>query len=316
MLYYILRRLLMLPLVLLGISVVVFSLMSLIPGDPALAILGPYATPERLAALREQMGLDEPMLIRFFTWLGDILQGSFGRSVALQRPVLDEILERVGPTLLLTGAALALSMLMGLSAGAVAAVHRNRWPDRLLTFVVLIGISTPSFWLALLLILVFAVWLNWFPVSGMFSVYGGGDLGDALRHLVLPAFSLALVATGVIARLTRTAMLDVLGQTHIQMARAHGLHERQVIYRHAFKNMLVQVIPVVGLQAGFLLGGAVYIETVFQWPGLGRMLVDAISSRDLLLVQGGVLLMASGYVLVNLLTDMTQHVLDPRLRME
>lgn len=312
---YALRRLLQLVPVLLGISIVVFFITALLPGDPALAILGPYATPESLASLRAELGLDRPVWQRYVIWLGNVVQGDLGRSVTLQRPVIDEIAERLGPTLLLAGAALGLSVVLGFAAGAVAAAHRQRWQDNALTLAVLLGISTPQFWLALLLVLVFAVWLQWLPASGMISVYGGGDLGDLLRHLVLPTISLALVATGVLARLGRTAMLEELSQDYVRMARAKGLTERQVVYRHAFRSMLGRMMPLIGLQAGFLLSGAVYVETVFQWPGMGRMLVDAISTRDLLLVQGGVLVLASAYVLVNLLADVLQHLLDPRVRL-
>jgi peptide/nickel transport system permease protein len=310
---YLLNRLLQLLPVLFGISLVVFSIMALLPGDPALAILGPYATPEALASLRRELGLDHPLWERFLIWFGNLLHGDLGRSVSLQRPVLDEISERVGPTLLLAAAALSLAVALGLGAGAVAAAHRGRWQDRTLTLLVLLGISTPQFWLALLLILVFGVWLQWLPVSGMFAVFGGGDLADLLRHLLLPASSLAVVVTGVLARLGRTLMLEELSQDYVRMARARGLSERRVIYRHAFRNVLGKAVPVIGLQTGFLLGGAVYVETVFQWPGMGRMLVDAIASRDLLLVQGGVLVMASVYVLVNLGADILQHLLDPRV---
>jgi peptide/nickel transport system permease protein len=312
---YLLRRLLQLAPVLFGISLVVFLIMALLPGDPALAILGPYATPESLASLRAELGLDEPLWRRYLIWLGNLLQGDLGRSVTLQRPVIDEIMERLGPTLLLAGSALVLSVWLGLLAGIVAAVHRRGWQDYLLTLLVLLGISTPQFWLALLLILVFAVWLGGLPVSGMLSVYAGGGWSDLLRHLILPALSLAVVVTGVLARLSRTAMLEELSRDYVRMARARGLSERRVVYRHALHNMLGKLMPVIGLQAGFLLGGAVYIETVFQWPGLGRLLVDAISTRDLLLVQGGVLVMASAYVLVNLLADILQHLLDPRIRL-
>lgn len=311
---YLLRRLLQLIPVLLGISLVVFLIMALLPGDPALAILGPYATPESLASLRQELGLDAPLWRRYLIWLGNLLQGDLGRSITLERPVIDELSERLGPTLLLAGSALALSVLLGLAAGILAAVHRRGWQDHLLTLTVLLGISTPQFWLALLLILLFAVWLGWLPVSGMLAVYGGGGLTDLLRHLILPTLSLTVVVTGVLARLGRSAMLEELSRDYIRMARARGLSEHRVIYRHACKNMLGKLMPVIGLQTGFLLGGAVYIETVFQWPGLGRMLVDAISTRDLLLVQGGVLVMASAYVLVNLLADIIQQMLDPRIR--
>ncbi|HSP80827.1 MAG TPA: ABC transporter permease, partial [Myxococcaceae bacterium] len=303
---YLLKRLLLLGPVLLGLSAMVFALVSLVPGDPALALLGPYATPERVAELHRELGLDGPLPLRYATWLGNVLHGELGRSYSLNRPVLDTVLERLGPTLLLAGAALVLATLLGLVAGAVSAVHRQRWPDRVLTLLSLAGLSTPAFWLALLLVSVLAVQARFFPVSGMSSGHGphAGGVLDLLHHLALPALSLALIAAGIIARVTRTAMLEVLGQGYIRNARARGIPEEQLLYRHAFRNAVVSVIPVIGLQAGFVLGGAVYIETVFQWPGLGRMLVDAILARDLLLVQGGVLVVATAYVLINLCTDL------------
>lgn len=313
MLQYIVRRLLMMIPVLLGISVIVFFLMALIPGDPAQAILGSYATPENLARLRSEFGLDEPLVKRFFIWLGNILQGDFGRSFSLERPVIDEVLERLGPTLLLSGTSLILCTFFGLLSGVVTAVKQYGWQDKLFTILVLIGISTPSFWLGLVLILIFSVELHWFPVSGMFSIYGGGGLWDLLRHLFLPSVTLAVVATGVLARLSRSNMLEVLRQDYVRTARAKGLKERTVIMKHAFKNALVNIVPVIGIQTGFVLGGAVYIEMVFQWPGIGRMLVTAITTRDILLVQGGVLLVAACYVLINLMTDVIQHILDPRI---
>lgn len=310
---YITKRLLLMIPVLFGISLIVFFIMALIPGDPALAILGSYATPENVAKLRAEFGLDQPLIQQYFTWLGNVLQGDFGRSYSLNRPVIDEVLERLGPTLLLAGTSLLLCTVFGLIAGVISAVKQYGWQDKLLTLAVLIGISTPSFWLGLILILIFAVQLKWFPASGMYAIYGGGDLPDLLNHLVLPAITLAVVATGVIARLTRSAMLEVLRQDYVRTARAKGLREGKVIYKHAFKNALVNIIPVIGIQAGFVIGGAVYIETVFQWPGIGRMLVTAITTRDILLVQGGVLVVAACYVLFNLMADVLQRLLDPRL---
>lgn len=311
---YIFKRLLALIPVLFGLSIIVFLMMALIPGDPATAILGNFATPENVARLNAQLGLDRPLPQQYVIWLGNLLQGDLGRSFALNRPVLDEVMERFSATLILAGAALVLCSVLGLLAGIVSAVRQFGWTDRIITLFVLIGISTPSFFLGLMLILFFAVNLRWFPASGMYAIYGGGDLPDLLYHLVLPAVTLAAVATGVIARLTRTAMLEVLRQDYIRTARAKGLSERRIIYRHAFKAALVSVIPVIGIQAGFVLGGAVYIETVFQWPGIGAMLVNAISTRDLLLVQGGVLVVATSYVLFNLAADIVQSMLDPRLR--
>lgn len=311
---YIAKRLLAVIPVLLGLSVVVFLMMALIPGDPATAILGNYATPDNVARLNAQLGLDKPLPQQYLIWLSNLAQGDLGRSFALNRPVLDEVMERFSATLILAGAALLLCSILGLLAGIVSAVRQFGWADRIITLFVLIGISTPSFFLGLMLILGFAVNLRWFPPSGMYAIYGGGDLPDLLRHLVLPAVTLAAVATGIIARLTRTAMLEVLRQDFIRTARAKGVSERRVIYVHAFKAALVSVIPVIGIQAGFVLGGAVYIETVFQWPGIGAMLVNAISTRDILLVQGGVLVVAASYVLFNLVADVAQSLLDPRLR--
>jgi|TARA_A100001391_G_scaffold196762_1_gene175911 peptide/nickel transport system permease protein len=311
---YILKRLISAIPVIIGLSVIVFGIMALIPGDPALAILGSYATPENVARINRELGLDRPVWEQYFVWVGNMVQGDFGRSFILNRPVIDEVLERFGATLILAGASLVMCSILGILAGVVSAVRQFGWTDRIVTFFVLIGISTPAFWLGLLFILLFAVQWRILPASGMYAVYGGGDLPDLLIHLILPATTLAIVATGVIARLTRAAMLEVLRQDFVRTARAKGLNERAVIYRHAFKAALVSIIPVIGIQAGFVMGGAVYIETVFQWPGIGAMLVNAISTRDILLVQGGVLVVAVTYVLINLLADVAQAILDPRLK--
>ncbi len=311
---YILKRLVSAIPVLFGLSVIVFLIMALIPGDPATAILGSYATPENVERINRELGLDKTLLEQYGIWISNLLQGDFGRSYILNRPVLDEILDRFGATLILSGTALVLCSILGLLAGIVSAVRQFGWVDRAVTFVVLIGISIPSFFLGLLLILFFAVQWRLLPASGMFAAYGGGDLPDLLRHLILPATTLSVVATGVIARLTRASMLEVLRQDYVRTARAKGLNERTVIYKHAFKAALVSIVPVIGIQAGFVLGGAVYIETVFQWPGIGAMLVKAISTRDILLVQGGVLVVAASYVLFNLLADVVQSLLDPRLK--
>lgn len=300
--------------VLVGVSVIVFLVINLIPGDPARAILGTFATPANTAELTQQLGLDRPLPVQYLVWVGHLLHGDLGRSYILHKPVLDEVLDRLFPTLLLAGAALVLAGVVGIPLGITAAVRQNGWQDKLITVSVLVGISTPSFWLGMLLIFWFGVRLAWLPVGGMMRMFGGGGVGDVASHLVLPAVTLAAVATAVLVRLTRGAMLEVLRQDYVRTARAKGLTEGRVIYVHAFRNALVGIIPVIGLQAGFVLGGAVYIETVFQWPGIGRMLVSAISTRDILLVQGGVLVVASAYVIVNLLTDLAQSMLDPRIR--
>ncbi len=310
---YLLKRLLSLIPVLIGLSLIVFLIMAMIPGNPAQALLGAWATPENVARINQELGLDKPLYQQYLIWIGNMLHGDFGHSWVLNRPVIDEVLERLGATLVLGGCALLISSVLGLLAGVVSAVRQFGWADRTITLLVLLGISLPSFWIGLLMIMLFAVQLQWFPASGMYAIWGGGDWLDLLHHLALPAITLALVATGVIARLTRTAMLEVLRQDYIRTARAKGLAERQVVWRHAFRAALVAVIPVIGIQAGFVLGGAVYIETVFQWPGLGAMLVKAVATRDLLLVQGGVLVAAAAYVLINLCADILQSLLDPRL---
>lgn len=311
---YVLKRLVAVVPVLFGLSIIVFLVMALIPGDTATAILGSYATPENVERINRDLGLDKPLVQQYAIWIGNVLQGDFGRSFALNRPVLDEVLERFQATLVLAGVSLVLCSVIGLLAGVVSAVRQFGWADRVITFFVLAGISTPSFWLGLLLIYLFAVQWRILPASGMYAVYGGGDLKDLLLHLILPAATLAVVAAGVIARLTRGAMLEVLRQDYVRTARAKGLPERRVIYAHAFRAALVSVVPAIGIQAGFVLGGAVYVETVFQWPGIGAMLVKAISTRDILLVQGGVLVVAASYVLFNLLADVVQSMLDPRIR--
>ena len=311
---YALRRVALAVPVLFGVSVVVFLTISLIPGDPALAILGTYATPESVARLNAELGLDRPLPVRYLIWAKGVLTGDLGRSYALDRPVLDEVADRLGPTLILAAAALALSVLFGLGAGVVSAVRQNSLADGAIRLALLIGISTPSFFLGILLIQQLSVQLHFFPTGGMTSLFGGGGIFDLLHHLVLPAITLAVVAAAIVGRLTRAAMLDVLRQDFVRAARAKGLPESSVIAGHALKSAFAAVIPVIGLQAGYVLGGAVYVETVFQWPGVGRMLVEAIGRRDVLLVQGGVLAVATLYVAINVATDLAQAALDPRIK--
>ncbi len=311
---YILKRLLFGVPVVFGVSVLVFLLMAMVPGDPALALLGPYATDDNVRQLREQMALDAPLWERYGTWIANLARGDFGYAYSLERPVAEELGERAGATLLLAGAAFLVCVLLGTAVGVAAAARQYSWTDRLLSLGVMVGISTPAFWLGLLFIVVFAVQLRWLPSGGMVSIDGGGSLPDIARHLVLPALTLGFVAAAVVARFVRTQMLEVLRQDYIRTARAKGISEARVIVRHALRSGIVATMPVLGLQAGFVIGGAVYVETIFQWPGLGRMLVNAISQRDLLLVQGGVLVVAVAYVFVNLLADVIQHALDPRLK--
>ncbi|SIO20798.1 ABC transporter permease [Vannielia litorea] len=311
---YILKRLVAAIPVLIGVSVLVFFIMAMIPGDPALAILGAYATPENVAKLNADLGLDKPLVQRYFIWLGNMLTGDFGRSYSQNKPVIDEVMGRFGNTLILAGVAFVLCSVLGILAGVVSAARQYGLADKVITFTVLIGISIPSFFLGMILIILFALKLRMFPVSGMYLIYGGGGPVDLLNHLVLPASALAVVATGVIARLSRSAMLEVLRQDYIRTARAKGVGERRVIMGHALKAAMVSIIPVLGIQAGFVVSGAVYIEMVFDWPGIGQMLVNAISQRDVLLVQGGVVVVAACYVLFNIVVDVAQALLDPRIK--
>jgi len=313
MLSYILKRIFSAIPVLLGVTLIVYFIISLIPGDPATAILGSFATPENVKILNSQLGLDKPIWQRYFIWLYNILQGDFGRSFSLNRPVIDEILERFNATIILSGTSFLICSILGILFGILSAAYQYSLIDKLITFIVLVGISIPSFFLGMMLILYFAVSVRWFPVSGMYSLYGGGGLWDLINHLVMPSITLSLVALGVIARLVRSSMLEVLRLDYIKTARAKGVSETRVVLSHALRSAIITILPILGLQAGFVLSGSVYIEIVFQWPGIGRMLVDAILTRDIMLVQGGVLFIALCYVLFNILVDILQLWLDPRL---
>jgi peptide/nickel transport system permease protein len=246
-------------------------------------------------------------------WLTNVLRGDFGRSQTRNEPVSGLIVSRLGNTLVLSGSALVLAITLGLVAGSVAAVRPRSWLDRLSTMGSLVGTSLPSFWVGIVLIVIFSQTLRIFPTSGMYSPRGAGPL-DVLWHLVLPAFTLAAASAGVIARITRAALLDVLAQEYVTVARAKGLRRRQVVVVHALRNALIPIVTVIGLQAGFLLGGAVITETVFAWPGLGSQMIDAISRRDVPLALGSVLVVSAGFVLANLIADVSHGVIDPRLR--
>ncbi len=310
---YLLQRLVSAVPVVLGISIIVFLIISLIPGDPATAILGSFATPDNVAKLNKDLGLDKSLFERYFIWLGNLLQGDFGRSYSLNRPVLDEILERFNATLILSGTAFILCSFFGIIIGTISAARQYTVTDKIITLLVLIGISIPSFFLGMMMILFFAVNLKLLPVSGMYKVWGGGDLPDLINHLIMPSIALALVATGVIARIARNAVLEILRQDFIRTARAKGVGEKKILIKHVLRIAIVTILPVLGLQAGFVLSGSVFIEMVFQWPGVGRMLVDAILKRDILLVQGGVLFVAICYVFFNIVVDLLQRYLDPRI---
>ena len=311
---YLAQRLASALFVLVGVSLVVFLALHLAPGDPAQILLGPMATPAELGTLRGQLGLDQPVLVQYGRWASRAAQGDLGRSIMLRRPVLPELVGRFRATLILAGGALLLAFPLGVVLGVLSAARPGGRLDRLVQLVAMVGISMPAFWVGLLLIVGFSVRLGWLPGTGMYSPTGDGGAIDLLRHLVLPAVTLSLVPLAVVSRLTRASMLEVIGQDYVRTARAKGVREARVIGWHAFRNTLVAIVTVLGLEIGYLLAGAVYVETVFSWPGIGFMMVNAILTRDFPLVQGGVLLVAAVYVLINLATDLLYAVVDPRVR--
>ena len=311
---YVVRRLLLLIPVLAGVSVIIFMVLHLSPGDPAEIMLGSQATQEDLARLRRELGLTEPLPVQYARWLGHVLRGDLGRSIWTRRPVLTEVLDRFKATLVLTGSGLVLSTVAGIALGIASAVRPNSLLDRLSAVASLFGASMPVFWLGIVLMVVFSLQLGWLPASGMWAPYGGGDLRDLLSHLALPAVTLAAASVTIIARLTRATMLDVLGQDYIRTARSKGLVEWRVVLRHGLKNALIPIVTVIGVQVGYLLGGAVLTETVFAWPGVGTLMVQGILARDFPLVQGCVLVIALSFVLINLAVDLLYAWLDPRIR--
>jgi peptide/nickel transport system permease protein len=313
---YLARRLLLLVPVLAGVSIIVFMVLHLSPGDPVEIMLGTQATQEDRTRLRADLGLDQPLHVQYVRWLGHVARGDLGRSLFMRRPVLGEVLGRLQATLILTGTALLLSTTLGIALGVLSATRPNSLLDRVSAMASLFGASMPSFWLGIVLMVVFALRLGWLPASGMYAPYGGGDLRDLLAHLALPAVTLAAASVTIIARLTRATMLETLGQDYIRTARAKGVVERGVVLRHGLKNAMIPIITVVGVQAGYLLGGAVLTETVFAWPGVGTLMVQGILARDFPLVQGCVLVVALSFVLVNLAVDLLYALFDPRIRYE
>ncbi len=332
MLQFVGRRLLALAPVILGVTVVAFYAMYLTPGDPALLLLGERATPERVAEVRRQLDLDKPFLVQYGTFLGRLIRGDLGRSVQTNNPVTEDLMQRFPATIELTFAAMAIACLVGIGAGVVSAVRRHSVLDYLAMVGSLVGVSMPIFWLGFVLMLVFSLRLDWLPLSGRFDVAHDFPrvtnfvLVDTLLdgnwpafvsgvgHLVLPAVTLATVPLAIIARMTRSSMLEVLHQDYVRTARAKGVAVRRVVLAHALRNAVIPVVTVIGLQFGLLLGGAILTETVFAWPGIGRLTVEAIYTRDYPLIRGCVLLVATTFVLINLVVDLLYATIDPRIR--
>lgn len=306
------KRLLQVIPTLFFVLLITFLLLKLIPGDPAMVILGPEARAEDIARFRQQLGLDKPIFVQFLLYLKRVLTGDLGKSLIYKQDVLSLILERFPTTLVLSVSALFIAVLVGIPAGILSAVKHNSFTDLLVTVLALIGISIPIFWFGMVLIIVFSLKLGWLPAVGLGSLDKG--IWDVVKHLILPSFALGILSMGTITRFTRSSMLEVLRQDYVRTAYAKGLRKRLIIYRHALRNALVPIITVIGLQLGNLLAGAVLTETVFALPGLGKLMVDAIMRRDFMLVQGEVLFVAVTYIFINLLVDVIYAIVNPRIR--
>jgi peptide/nickel transport system permease protein len=311
---YLIKRVLALVPVLGVVAVVVFLLIHLTPGDPAAVILGPEASAADVAALRAQLGLNDPLYLQFLRWLGGVLQGDLGQSLFIRQPVTAVLADALGPTLSLAIMAELLALVIAVPAGIVAARRRGTAVDRAFMGGALLGISVPSFLSGLFLVLVFAVGLGWFPVAGFRPLEDG--LGRHLTYLVLPAIALGGLQAALIARTTRSSMLDVLTENYMKTAKAKGLSERVRIYKHALRNAALPVLTVIGQTFGTLIAGAAVVETVFNIPGIGQLVVNSVERRDFVVIQGVVLLIAVSYVLINLVVDVLYSALDPRIRVD
>ncbi len=332
---YILRRLAFMVVVLFGVSIITFTITMVIPGDPALMMAGPRARPEVVANLRDKLGLNDPLHIQYTRYIGNLLQGDLGMSIHSHREVLADLTDYFPATFELTSVAIAVSVLIGIPLGVLSAVRQNQWPDHISRFFALVGVAMPSFWLGLILMLVFYLYLDWFPGGGRLStgVTAPGTITglylvdsllqgnwqafvDAVRHLVLPVVTEAMVTVGMITRITRSSMLEVLREEYVTTARAKGLAQRTVFFKHALKNAILPVVTMLGMMYGYALAGSVLVETVFSWPGMGRYAVRAITFLDFPAVMGVTLWIALLYVTINLVVDIAYFYIDPRVRFD
>jgi peptide/nickel transport system permease protein len=329
--WYIIKRLLQIIPVVLGVTLIAFALIHLAPGDPVRTMLGQHATQQEIDDIRVKYGLDQPLFVQYFIWLGDVLQGDLGRSILSHEQVTIEIGARFPNTIELAIAAMIFAILIGVVAGIISATKQYSVADYSVMGVALFGISMPVFWLGIMLMMIFGVFLGWLPIGGRidlllpfnritgFMVFdsiitgNGAALISVLRHLILPAIALGTIPMAIIARTTRSSMLEILRQDFIRTERAKGLSERKVIYKHAIRNAMVPVVTVIGLNFGLLLSGAILTETVFSWPGVGRLVVDSVYARDYPLVIGCILVFALVFVIVNLITDLLYTYIDPRI---
>ncbi|EBX8087869.1 TPA_asm: glutathione ABC transporter permease GsiC [Salmonella enterica subsp. enterica serovar Decatur] len=304
MLNYVLKRLLGLIPTLLIVAVLVFLFVHLLPGDPARLIAGPEADAQVIALVRQQLGLDQPLHVQFWRYITHVLQGDFGTSMVSRRPVSEEIASRFLPTLWLTITSMIWAVLFGMAIGIAAAVWRNRWPDRLGMTLAVTGISFPAFALGMLLMQIFSVDLGWLPTVG----------ADSWQHYILPSLTLGAAVASVMARFTRSSFVDVLSEDYMRTARAKGVSETWVVLKHGLRNAMIPVVTMMGLQFGFLLGGSIVVEKVFNWPGLGRLLVDSVDMRDYPVIQAEVLLFSLQFILINLVVDVLYAAINPAIR--
>lgn len=312
MISYIIRRLLIAVPVLFGISLISFFLVRLVPGDTVTALLGMNYTEEQAALLREKYGLDRPLILQYVIWLFNVLQGDFGYSSFANKPVLAAIIERLPVTLELTVCSVLFALFIAIPLGTIASIRRNGIADYSVSFLGMLGISVPNFWLGTMMILLFSLHLGWLP-SGDFVPLTESVWGN-VKSMLMPAVALGMAVSAVVMRMTRSSMLEVVGQEYIKMAKAKGVSNTRLIIRHALKNALIPVVTVIGIQTGYLLGGSVVIEQIFSLPGIGRLALQAITNRDYALLQGTILFIASSFVLINLLVDILYAFLNPRIR--
>jgi len=312
MLPYVIRRLVQAVPVMLFASVVVFLMIYLVPGDPVLAVLGGEARPEQVEAMRKEMGLDRPLVVQYGRWLGRVVRGDLGVSFINSYPVWSLIGLKLPATLALSVGALTVALAISLPLGILAAVRQGSWVDRLAVGFTALGLSVPTFWLGVLLVLLFSLRLQWLPASGYVPLFTRPAL--SLQHLLMPSFTLGIAIAAILTRFVRTAMLEVIRQDYVRTARAKGLPEGRVVIRHALKNAFIPVLTVIALQVGNLLGGAVITESIFDYPGVGQLILYAVTTKDYTVVQGTLLLLVFAFVFINLLTDVAYAILDPRVR--
>lgn len=314
MLSYTIKRLLSIVPIVLGVSLLVFLTLYLMPGDPAVNLLGPAATEERLVEIRKELGLEEPFLTQYGIWLTNLVKGDMGTSISMRMPVTDIVFSKFANTLILAAGSLIICFFGGVLIGILAGLRQYSWFDRASMFLAQFGANVPVFWLAIVLMWIFALQLGLLPSSGMYDLRGERNLFSLIEHLVLPAVATATVSLSVIARSTRGRIIAVLHSDFIKTFRAIGIPEWLIIIKHVLRNILSSLINITGLQAGYLLGGAIFVEVVFSWPGLGSQLYDSIVSKDIPVIQGGVLLISFSFVLINMISDLAVAFLNPKLR--